>query len=60
MKLCNCESGLERYELVDASGIFCGYVCERCEGAKRAKYDPRIFSEFYDADRADVEWSDDY
>ena len=43
-KLCLCGSGEERYELVDAAGIFCAYVCSRCEKRARAKYNPNIFN----------------
>lgn len=59
-RLCMCGSGRPRYELVDAAGIFCGYVCEKCEAKKRAKYDPRIFEKWYDADKPDVEFPGDY
>lgn len=44
-KLCPCGSGLSRYELVDARGISCGYVCTDCEAAKRAKYRMDIFND---------------
>ena len=44
LKLCNCGSGLERFELSDARGIFCGFVCDKCEAKTRAKYRPEIFS----------------
>ena len=43
-KPCRCGSGLARRELVDARGIFCAFVCAACETAKRAEFDPRIFS----------------
>jgi hypothetical protein len=43
MKLCNCGSGLERFALNDAAGIFCGYVCEACEEKTRSKFNPAIF-----------------
>jgi hypothetical protein len=59
-KQCNCGSGLERWELVDAAGIFCTFVCEKCEEAKKQKYDPRIFERWYDADKADVEYPEDF
>jgi hypothetical protein len=42
-KPCNCGSGHERYELTDAAGIFCTYVCEDCEEEKRSHYSPAIF-----------------
>jgi hypothetical protein len=31
MKLCPCGSGEPRRELVDARGIFCTFVCDKCE-----------------------------
>jgi len=45
MKLCFCGSGLPRYELVDARGIFCTYVCDKCEKTKRSRYRPDIFTD---------------
>lgn len=41
---CSCGSGLERYPLKDAAGIFCAYVCEKCKAAKRSTYNPTIFA----------------
>lgn len=43
IRLCPCGSGKERYELHDAAGIFCCFVCEACEPKKRASYNPAIF-----------------
>jgi len=43
MRMCFCGSGLERFELRDARGISCGFVCDKCEAAKRAQYRPEIF-----------------
>jgi hypothetical protein len=43
MKLCNCGSNKPRYELKDAAGIFCTYVCEDCEEKKKKNYNPAIF-----------------
>lgn len=40
---CSCGSGLERFELSDAAGIFCSFVCDGCEGQVRKRYNPRIF-----------------
>lgn len=40
---CACGSNEARRELRDAAGIFCTFVCDRCEDEKRAKYDPAIF-----------------
>lgn len=42
-KPCHCGSGLPRFEIVDAAGIFCAFACDKCEDEKRAKFDPRIF-----------------
>jgi hypothetical protein len=40
---CSCGSGDPRRALVDAAGIFCTFVCDACEEAKRDEFDPRIF-----------------
>lgn len=45
MKLCPCGSGNSRRELKDAAGIFCTFVCDSCEAAKRAKFNPAIFEQ---------------
>jgi hypothetical protein len=42
--------------LLDAAGIFCTYVCIRCEEAKRAAFNPMIFTHWYDPDKPDVEF----
>jgi hypothetical protein len=42
-KLCTCGSRRPRYPLVDAAGIFCTYVCEKCEYWARMQYNPSIF-----------------
>ena len=52
LKLCNCESGLERYELTDSYGIFCTYVCNKCENQKKSKFRPDIFTSPYDSDES--------
>ena len=44
-KLCNCGSGLERDELVDARGIFCAFVCDACETEKRGRFRAEIFED---------------
>ena len=44
MKLCFCGSGLERRALIDARGIFCTYVCDKCEKEKRREFRPDIFT----------------
>jgi hypothetical protein len=43
IRLCPCGSGHERYELRDAAGIFCAFVCDSCEEEKRSRFNPRIF-----------------
>lgn len=35
---CSCGSGNLRYDLTDARGIFCRYVCEDCEDKYRQTY----------------------
>lgn len=45
MKLCPCGSGEPRRELVDARGIFCTFVCDKCEKQKRAKFRSDIFTD---------------
>jgi hypothetical protein len=63
VKLCNCGSGLQRYELVDAAGVFCCFICAKCEDEKKSKYNPRIFEQWYDADKPEPYWpehEDDY
>lgn len=44
-QLCNCGSLKIRYALNDARGIFCGYVCEKCEDEKRSHFRPEIFED---------------
>lgn len=51
---CMCGSGLEKWPLYDASGTFCTYVCDKCEGRRRREFDPRIFSQWYDPREPDV------
>lgn len=43
-RACSCGSGLPRYALTDAAGIFCAYVCEDCEDDRRRGFNPAIFS----------------
>jgi len=45
MKLCPCGSGEARRDLVDARGIFCTFVCDKCEEEKRKRYRPEIFTD---------------
>jgi len=50
---CPCGSGRPRRALNDARGIFCGYVCDRCEAATRRRFRPEIFTDpQYEADEA--------
>lgn len=43
MRSCLCGSGLPRRELHDAAGIFCTFVCDKCERKKRAEFSSVIF-----------------
>jgi hypothetical protein len=43
MSKCDCGSNEERYGLLDAAGIFCCYVCRKCEPDVRKRYNPSIF-----------------
>jgi hypothetical protein len=50
-KLCSCGSGQYRRELKDARGIFCTFVCDRCERRKREGFRAEIFENpGYEAD----------
>jgi hypothetical protein len=40
----HCERS-ERYELVDARGIFCCFACPKCEKVKRSGYRTDIFTD---------------
>ncbi len=42
-KSCRCGSGHIRHELRDAAGIFCAFVCDRCEPEVRKRYKRSIF-----------------
>lgn len=44
-RLCNCGSGLPSRELLDARGIYCGRVCDRCEQRIKSSFRPAIFSD---------------
>lgn len=59
-KPCPCGSGEPRRDLVDALGIFCAFVCDRCEVTKRAGFNPAIFDgRTYPADELiEPEWPD--
>ena len=37
-RLCPCGSGLERWELRDARGLFCCFICAECEERKRRAF----------------------
>lgn len=45
MKPCRCGSGKTRYELKDARGIFCAYVCSECEAEVKKRYRADIFTD---------------
>jgi hypothetical protein len=42
---CTCGSGLDSYELIDARGIYCARICDKCETAKTQQYRPEIFTD---------------
>jgi hypothetical protein len=44
-KPCPCGSEKPRFELRDALGIFCTFICDDCEDEKRARFRPEIFSD---------------
>jgi hypothetical protein len=43
--LCDCGSGEPRYALSDARGIFCAYVCDKCEDEVKSHYRPEVFED---------------
>lgn len=61
---CRCGSGEPRYELLDAAGIFCTFVCSRCEATRMKEFKPAIFSETgryaSTGDEQDIDIDDDY
>jgi len=42
---CICGSGMIRFPLYDARGIFCTYVCDECELEKKSRYRADIFED---------------
>jgi hypothetical protein len=42
---CNCGSGLDKRDLKDARGIFCTFVCDKCEQRKRRQFRADIFED---------------
>jgi len=42
---CDCGSEEPRYPLYDARGIFCTYVCDKCEKKVKSRYRPEIFED---------------
>lgn len=42
---CYCGSGLKWRELVDARGIFCCFVCDKCEVERRKEFRKEIFTD---------------
>jgi hypothetical protein len=52
---CGCGSNKERYELKDARGISCGYVCDDCVKEKMDTFRPEVFEDsHYDMPEADL------
>ena len=50
-KLCMCGSGQSRYDLTDARGIFCCYVCGICKPSKASRYRIEVLEDpDYDCD----------
>jgi len=45
VKKCSCGSHLDRYSLVDARGIFCAYVYDKCIDKVKSKYRPEVFTD---------------
>lgn len=45
MRSCKCGSGRHSYELLDARGIYCARVCEKCEDEVKSRYRPDIFED---------------
>jgi hypothetical protein len=57
---CNCGSGQPRRALYDGNGIFCAYVCSRCEDRVRARYRPEILNRPYNANDVDEDiWGEE-
>jgi hypothetical protein len=44
IKPCSCGSGLPKYPLHDARGIFCTYVCDACLEEKEKEFRLEIFT----------------
>lgn len=59
-KPCPCGSKKPRYELVDAAGVFCCFICEDCLEKKKSSYNPKIFEQWYDPDKPEPRFPDDY
>jgi hypothetical protein len=50
-KACPCGSGLPSRELLDARGIYCGRVCDKCEAKTREMFRSTVFTDpHYEAD----------
>lgn len=41
---------LHTWALYDAQGIYCARVCDACEDAKRAQFNPEVFTGYTQAD----------
>ena len=46
---CRCGSGEQKYALNDCQGIFCTYVCSKCEEENKKKYNPWVFEGYNQA-----------
>ena len=44
-KPCHCGSGEFRTPLYDARGVFCAYVCSKCDAEVRGKYRADVFTD---------------
>ena len=45
MTECPCGSGEYPFDLLDARGIYCGKVCDKCENKKKSEFRPDIFTD---------------
>ena len=45
MRTCPCGSGEARRDLIDARGIFCTFVCDKCEATRRQEFRADIFTD---------------
>jgi hypothetical protein len=45
MRTCPCGSGEARRDLIDARGIFCTFVCDKCETRRQQEFRPDTFTD---------------